>query len=43
MAEEQRSPILDAVPTGAAEGEVSTQNAYGGSPGDTHLEPEAES
>lgn len=29
MAEEQRSPILDAVPTGAAEGEVITQNAYG--------------
>jgi transposase len=29
MAEEQRSPILDAVPTGAAEGELITQNRYG--------------
>ena len=29
MADEQRSPILDAVPTGAAEGELITQNAYG--------------
>lgn len=29
MAEQQGLPILDAVPTGAAEGEVITQNAYG--------------
>jgi len=29
MAEQQGSPILDAVPTGAAEGEVITQNGYG--------------
>ena len=29
MAEQQGSPILEAVPTGAAEGEVITQNGYG--------------
>ena len=29
MSKEQRSPILEAVPTGAAEGEVITQNVYG--------------
>lgn len=29
MSKQQRSPILEAVPTGAAEGEVITQNVYG--------------